>query len=165
MRWEPFFAVPLAVASTAASASVFFSTEQAQQVMFPAGKFTKVALAMTPEQRDGLFARSGVHEPFREDGVWSVEGQGFFIVDQVVGKHELITYAVGLNLDGSVKQIDPRIPRDLRLRGARGRVAAAVCRQDCRVASQAQQVHRQHHGRHAVLQAHHRRGAAGSGCL
>ena len=53
--------------------------------MFPAGKFTKVALAMTPEQRDGLFARSGVHEPFREDGVWSVEGQGFFIVDQVVG--------------------------------------------------------------------------------
>lgn len=28
MRWEPFFAVPLAVASTAASASVFFSTEQ-----------------------------------------------------------------------------------------------------------------------------------------
>jgi Na+-translocating ferredoxin:NAD+ oxidoreductase RnfG subunit len=106
MRWEPFFAVPLAVASTAASASVFFSTEQAQQVMFPAGKFTKVALAMTPEQRDGLFARSGVHEPFREDGVWSVKGQGFFIVDQVVGKHELITYAVGLNLDGSVKQIE-----------------------------------------------------------
>lgn len=137
MRWEPFFAVPLAVASTAASASVFFSTEQAQQVMFPAGKFTKVALAMTPEQRDGLFARSGVHEPFREDGVWSVEGQGFFIVDQVVGKHELITYAVApVMLAMSL----------LSLTGD-----AAVLPTNC--------------CRHAVLQAHHRRGAAGSGCL
>jgi len=26
------------------------------------------------------------------------------IVDEVVGKHEFITYAAGLNLDGSVKQ-------------------------------------------------------------
>ena len=28
------------------------------------------------------------------------------MVDEVVGKHEFITYAVGLNSDGSVKQIE-----------------------------------------------------------
>jgi Na+-translocating ferredoxin:NAD+ oxidoreductase RnfG subunit len=35
-----------------------------------------------------------------------VTGGGWFIVDGVVGKHEFITYAVGLNADGSVKQIE-----------------------------------------------------------
>jgi Na+-translocating ferredoxin:NAD+ oxidoreductase RnfG subunit len=35
-----------------------------------------------------------------------VSGGGWFIVDEVVGKHEFITYAVGLNANGSVKQIE-----------------------------------------------------------
>ena len=30
---------------------------------------------------------------------------GWFFVDQVIGKHELITDALGINLDGSVRQI------------------------------------------------------------
>ena len=29
---------------------------------------------------------------------------GWFFIDQVIGKHELITYALGLNADGSVRQ-------------------------------------------------------------
>ncbi|MEO8007921.1 MAG: FMN-binding protein, partial [Betaproteobacteria bacterium] len=29
---------------------------------------------------------------------------GWFFVDQVIGKHEFITYALGLNADGSVRQ-------------------------------------------------------------
>ena len=35
-----------------------------------------------------------------------MSGGGWFIVDEVVGKHEFITYAVGLNANGSVKQIE-----------------------------------------------------------
>lgn len=38
--------------------------------------------------------------------MWRVEDRGFFVIDQVVGKHELITYAVGLNPDGSIRQIE-----------------------------------------------------------
>src|SRR5262249_16446209 len=41
-----------------------------------------------------------------EQRVWRVDGDGWFIVDEVVGKHEFITYAVGLNAAGSVKQIE-----------------------------------------------------------
>ena len=41
-----------------------------------------------------------------EQPVWRVGAGGWFIVDEVVGKHEFITYAVGLNSDGSVKQIE-----------------------------------------------------------
>lgn len=106
MRWAPFVAAPLAALSTASWGTVYFSTEQAQQAIFPGGNFTRLALALTPEQRDALRARSGVHEPFQENRVWRVEGRGYFVIDQVVGKHELITYAVGLNRDGSVRQIE-----------------------------------------------------------
>ena len=42
----------------------------------------------------------------REEKVWKVEGGGWLIVDEVLGKHEFITYALGLNADGSVKQIE-----------------------------------------------------------
>lgn len=106
MHWQPILAAPLVFISTASWGSVYFSAEQAQDAMFPGGKFTQVALTLTQEQRDVLRARSGVYEPFQENRVWLVEGRGFFIIDQVVGKHELITYAVGLNPDGSVKQIE-----------------------------------------------------------
>ena len=37
---------------------------------------------------------------------WRVESGGLFIVDEVIGKHEYITYAVGLNADGSVRGIE-----------------------------------------------------------
>jgi Na+-translocating ferredoxin:NAD+ oxidoreductase RnfG subunit len=42
----------------------------------------------------------------RKVDVWKVDGGGWLIVDEVLGKHEFITYAVGLNADGSVKQIE-----------------------------------------------------------
>jgi len=106
MRWEPFLSVPLVVLCTASWGSVYLSAEQAQQAMFPGAQFTQLHLVLTQEQRDTLRARSGVYEPFQENRVWSVEGQGLFIIDQVVGKHEMITYAVGLNRDGSVKQLE-----------------------------------------------------------
>lgn len=106
MRWEPFIAAPLAVISTASWGNVYFSPEQAQQAIFPNGKFTPLSLSMTSEQRDTLRSRSGVYEPFQENRVWVVEGRGFFIIDQVVGKHDMITYAVGLNANGSVKQVE-----------------------------------------------------------
>ncbi|BBP02991.1 hypothetical protein TPL01_22250 [Sulfuriferula plumbiphila] len=106
MRWEPILAAPLVFISTASWGNVYFSTEQAQQAMFPGAKFTQVGLALTQEQRDALRTRSGVYEPFQENRAWAVEGHGFFVIDQVVGKHEMITYAVGINRDGSVKQVE-----------------------------------------------------------
>jgi Na+-translocating ferredoxin:NAD+ oxidoreductase RnfG subunit len=38
--------------------------------------------------------------------VWKVRGGGWFIVDEVLGKHEYINYALGLNASGSVRQIE-----------------------------------------------------------
>src|SRR5205814_8498633 len=57
-------------------------------------------------QREGIARAKGVRVLRDEQQVWRVSGGGWFIVDEVVGKHEFITYAVGLNADGSVKQIE-----------------------------------------------------------
>jgi FMN-binding domain len=78
---------PLALVAPAAHASVYLSIEQAQQAIFPGGTFLLSDLT-------------------RVARVWRVPGAGWFIVDQVVGKHELITYAVGLNADGTVRAIE-----------------------------------------------------------
>jgi Na+-translocating ferredoxin:NAD+ oxidoreductase RnfG subunit len=67
---------------------------------------SRVSFALTPAQRDALRERSGVHEPFREERVWAADMGGFFVVDEVVGKHEMITYAVGIDGSGSVKQVE-----------------------------------------------------------
>lgn len=106
LRWEPILAAPLVVMSTASWGKVYLTTEQAQQAIFRGGKFTQVTLELSPEQRALLRTRSGVHEPFQEHRVWKVEGGSFFVVDDVVGKHETITYAVGIDHEGSVKQVE-----------------------------------------------------------
>jgi len=86
MRWTPILAVPAAVMITMpAKATVYLSTEQAQKAIFPGASFTAV--------------------PGRSN-VWRASTGGIFIVDRVVGKHEYITYAVGINANGTVKQIE-----------------------------------------------------------
>jgi Na+-translocating ferredoxin:NAD+ oxidoreductase RnfG subunit len=61
---------------------------------------------LTSTQRKAIEQASGVRVLRDEQQVWRVSGGGWFIVDEVVGKHEFITYAAGLNADGSVKQIE-----------------------------------------------------------
>jgi Na+-translocating ferredoxin:NAD+ oxidoreductase RnfG subunit len=107
MRWLPVFAAPAAlVVAVPAQATVYFTTEQAQQAMFPGASFSLVPLQLSDAQRQAMYDRSGVHEPFRPDRVWRVSTGGYFVIDEVVGKHERIKYAVAIGADGTVRQIE-----------------------------------------------------------
>lgn len=81
-----FLAAPLAVLP-AAHATTYLTIEQAQQVLFPRARFTPVDVK-------------------RKEQVWRASDAGWFIVDDVLGKHELITYAVGLDPQGRVRGIE-----------------------------------------------------------
>jgi len=84
MRWTPFLAAPAALFVTVpVKATVYLSTEQAQRAIFPGASFTSVG-----------------------SNVWRVSTGGYFVVDRVIGKHEYITYAVGINANGTIKQIE-----------------------------------------------------------
>lgn len=99
-------AIPLAAITPPSRADVYLTVEQARRLIFPRSNFHRIALALTQAQRDVLRERSGVHEPFREDRIWATDAGDFFVVDEVVGKHEMITYAVGIDRGGSVKQVE-----------------------------------------------------------
>jgi Na+-transporting NADH:ubiquinone oxidoreductase subunit NqrC len=107
-------ALALAAASalvpTTAFAIDYLSAEQAAQAMFPqAERFETRTIALDAEQLRRVEA-SGVAP---RSARWQVRvvqraGQtlGYVVVDEVIGKFELITYAVGLALDGTVRQVE-----------------------------------------------------------
>jgi uncharacterized protein with FMN-binding domain len=84
MRTSPWALIPLAVVSTSAHATAYLTVEQAQRAIFPGATF---AATLQPN-------------------VWRTSNGGVFVVDRVVGKHEFITMAVGVNANGTVKQIE-----------------------------------------------------------
>jgi hypothetical protein len=102
-----FVALPIsAIIAPSAFAVQYLSVDQAQRAIFPGKSFTVAPVKLTSVQRKAIEQASGVRVLRDEHQVWRVSGGGWFIVDEVVGKHEFITYAVGLNGDGSVKQIE-----------------------------------------------------------
>ena len=108
LSWNRSLIVPALIcfASPAVYAATYFSVGEAQQAIFPGATFTALPLTLTNAQRSEIKKKSGVPVRVKEIKVWRASSGGFFIVDEVVGKHEFIVYAIGINLDGSVKQIE-----------------------------------------------------------
>jgi FMN-binding domain len=89
-----------------AYATQYLTVEQAQQAMFPGAAFTPAFVTLSDVQRSEIERRAGVAVRSPEQRVWRVSNGAFFVVDQVIGKHEFITYAVGLEPDGRLHQIE-----------------------------------------------------------
>ena len=108
MRSEFIFtALPIsALVAPSTFAVQYLTVEQAQNAIFLGKGFTAAPVKLNVAQRKEIEQASRVRVLRDEQQVWRVSGGGWFIVDEVVGKHEFITYAVGLNADGSVKQIE-----------------------------------------------------------
>ena len=99
-------AIVIGLISGVAYARTFMSIQDAQKLMFGTTKLTKVPVTFTDAQLEVIRDRSGVREPEKGDQIWHAANGGWFMIQQVVGKHEMITYAIGLNPDGSVKHIE-----------------------------------------------------------
>jgi Na+-translocating ferredoxin:NAD+ oxidoreductase RnfG subunit len=102
-----FTALPIsALVAPSAFAVTYLTTEQAQQEIFSGKSFTAMPLKLSAEQRKKIQQQSGVRLLRDEQRVWRVSGGGWFIVDEVIGKHEFITYAVGLSAEGEVRGLE-----------------------------------------------------------
>ena len=113
MRRAAWFTIlPTAAIAAAApvSATVYLTIQAAQQAMFPGARFVAHDLAFTTDQRKAIARGSGVGSFDKVQRVWDVRSgngrAGWFIVDRVLGKHEMITYAVALSPDGTVKRVE-----------------------------------------------------------
>ena len=99
-------AAPLALVCQAAGATTYLTVTQAQQAIFPGGAFEPADVVLSDAQAGAIESRSGVSVRERRLKAWRVSGGGWFIVDEVLGKHDFITYAVGLDSSGSVRGIE-----------------------------------------------------------
>lgn len=102
MRLTLFPAALVALAPASAFAVHYLSAEQAQKLMFPdAERFELRDVAADAGSTHAGDAPMQVRIARRGDATL-----GYVVVDEVVGKFELITFAVGLNRDGSVRQVE-----------------------------------------------------------
>ncbi len=107
MKWTPAF--PLAAAlivPVGAHAKTYLSVPDAQKTMFGSAALTPAPVVLTDAQQGQLKDASSVSLKFDGRRIWKVAGGGWFVVDEVVGKHEIITYAVGIDGDGRVKDVE-----------------------------------------------------------
>ena len=85
MKWTPCLAAPAAIMLMApAAATTYLTVEQAQQAIFPGAAFS----------------------PSGQPGAFRTSNGSYVIVDRVIGKHEYIKFAVGINANGTIKQIE-----------------------------------------------------------
>lgn len=105
--WHRWLIPPAIVLSAgAAYGETYMSVEEAQSVMFPGERLSKADLMLTPAQVKAIETSSGINVRVKQVQVWKASGGGVFFVDQVLGKHEYITWALALNADGGVRGIE-----------------------------------------------------------
>jgi Na+-translocating ferredoxin:NAD+ oxidoreductase RnfG subunit len=107
MRAE-FTLVPLATLAIVSpvQATVYMSVEQAQTLMFPGATLMPDFRTLTAEQASVIRKASGVGVRSRNLKLWRASTGGWFIADEVVGKHEFIPFAMALDENGAVKSIE-----------------------------------------------------------
>ncbi len=101
--------LPLAgmtLAGGPAYATVYLSVEQAQAVLFPGATFQPDPRILTEEQVKVIARVSGVDVRSKQVKAWRVSTGGWFIVDEVVGKHEYIPFALALDDKSAVKGVE-----------------------------------------------------------
>ncbi len=102
------YLIPLSALAlpAAAEATVYLSPEQAQNLMFPGETLKPDFHELTPEQVGAIRKQSGEAPLSRSLRAWRASRGGWFIVDEVVGKHEFIAFALGLDPAGAVKDVE-----------------------------------------------------------
>jgi hypothetical protein len=92
-------------------AADYLSVDAAQKAIFPdADSFREVLLPQTPEKLQSMLALAGPQPPHGVIRVWSATRGGmplgYVFLDEVIGRQSLITYAVGIDTTGSLRNLE-----------------------------------------------------------
>lgn len=103
IRW---LAPAAALVAGPACATTYLTLEQAQQKLFPGQTLEELAIELDAGQWRAVEEQAGTRPRERRLRVWKSADGGYFYLDRVIGKHELITYALALDADGRVKGLE-----------------------------------------------------------
>src|SRR5258708_32684278 len=103
-----FFLLPLAAVtlSVPAQAAVYLTVEQAQALMFPGATFTADVRTLTRDQVRAIEKAADVSVRNTTLKLWRASTGGWFIADEVIGKHDFIPFALALDDEGAVKSVE-----------------------------------------------------------
>ncbi len=87
-------------------AAVYMSDEQSVTSIFKDSKFTRNTFQLTDEEKKLVEETSGDKVRTPQFVLWTNTSKDCVFVDQVLGKHEFITYAVGVTQEGRVKGVE-----------------------------------------------------------
>ncbi len=91
----------LSILSTA-HAEVFLTIEQAREDIFANVPMKKVDLLLSDAQVKAINEASDVRVLSHQLNAWKTDDNEWFLVDQVIGKHEMIDMAVGIDSSGKI---------------------------------------------------------------
>ena len=91
--------------SIVAHAEIFMSPEKAVTTIFPSGTFEKIEIDLSESEVKEIEEKSGETVKSKTLSVWKDKNKNTVFLDQVLGKHEFITYVVGIS-GGSIKGIE-----------------------------------------------------------
>lgn len=111
LPFAPWLAAPLLLAPITVQAAQYLTVEQAQRLLFPAAEgYDALAVTLSAAQRAAIEKTSGMRVSISRPKAWQAISGGTLLghvfVDQVYGKHELITYAVGISAGGQVAGVE-----------------------------------------------------------
>ena len=92
--------------SVPAHATVYLTVEQAQALMFQGANFTPAFLTLTDAQVSAIEKASSTSVRDRTLRAWRASTGGWFIADEVIGKHDYIPFAVAIDANGAVKGVE-----------------------------------------------------------
>jgi len=93
------------VVAITAHAEIYMSDEQAAKQFFPGQVFQKSTVTITDQEAKNIEESSG--EQVRNKNLTVLKGnQSYVFIDQVLGKHEFITYAIGVTKEGKVQGVE-----------------------------------------------------------
>jgi hypothetical protein len=92
---------------TTVIAADYLSVDAVRTAIFPqADAFQEVLLPRSPQQLQDLLTRAGPQPPHGSLHIWTATRQGTLLghvfVDEVIGRQNFITYAVGVGTDGAL---------------------------------------------------------------
>ena len=89
-----------------AHAEVYMSPEQAVKLIFPGVNMTKTSTTLTDDEVKRIEKLSDENVRSKKLIMWHDSSGDVVYIDQVLGKHEFITLAVGFTGEGKIKDIE-----------------------------------------------------------
>jgi hypothetical protein len=92
-------------------ATEYLSVEQAQRLVFPqADAFDELQLALTVAQKQQVVALAGPQVAHRSLRIWRARRAqqlvGYVFIDEVLGREQFITYALGIDASGTLRPVE-----------------------------------------------------------